>query len=197
MTASSGTAAARGAAGGQRGNDPSQLASGASASSQAGAGANPDDLTKESAKAIGEDFLVSTIHVARDKKGGKEGEKEIRTIAGGRLLSELKGDEKLTAEEKENLQEQGAIIPANVDQLRRAQATQSAARVSAAARDAQRDIDALNSKQQAEVEEVQTKYRRRAAEEIATLSARHEKERADLGTKLAKAQGKDAAANGK
>lgn len=149
---------------------------------------------RETAKAIqqhiGDGFLVNTVHVARDKKGGKPGEKEVKSIPGGRLVSDLEKEEKLTADEIEEFEREGAIRPASVDDIRASQARAATREAAQTERERKQAFASLDAEQGAERQKVIDKHNAARDKELTTLAEGHAKDRAKLEKEYAPAPAK-------
>jgi hypothetical protein len=143
---------------------------------------------KETAKAIqqhaGDDFLVTTVHVARELKG-QNGKKEVKAIQGGRLVSELKGDEKLNNDEVDELTKAGAIRPASADDIRAAKAREAASEAAAGERERARAFQGLDAEQSAERQAIIEKHNAARDKELGALSEKHGAAREKLEKKYA------------
>src|SRR4051812_41649396 len=144
----------------------------------AGENQQPD---KETAKAIqqhaGDDFLVTTVHVARDVKGS-DGKKAVKSIEGGRLVSELKGEEKLSGDEVDELTKAGAIRAATPDDIRAATARATAREAADSARERARAMQGVDAEQAAERQAIIDKHNAAGDKELASLTEKHEAARA-------------------
>lgn len=142
---------------------------------------------KETAKAIqqhaGDDFLATTAHVARDVKGGSG--KRVVAIQGGRLVSELKGDEKLNADEVDELTKAGAIRPATPDDIRAATARAAASEAAATEGERRRAFALLDAEQNAERQAVVDKHNAARDKELAALAEKHATARERVDKKFA------------
>jgi hypothetical protein len=136
----------------------------------AGDNQQPD---KETAKAIqqhaGDDFLVTTVHVARDVKGS-DGKKAVKSIEGGRLVSELKGEEKLSGDEVDELTKAGAIRAATADDVRAAVARAAAREAAESARERARAMQGVDAEQAAERQAIIDKHNAARDKELAGLT---------------------------
>jgi hypothetical protein len=153
----------------------------------AGDNQQPD---KETAKAIqqhaGDDFLVTTVHVARDVKGS-DGKKAVKSIEGGRLVSELKGEEKLSGDEVDELTKAGAIRAATPDDVRAAVARQAAREAAESARERARAMQGVDAEQAAERQAIIDKHNAARDKELAGLTEKHEAARAKVEKKFSPA----------
>lgn len=144
---------------------------------------------KETAKAIqqhaGDDFLATTAHVARDVKGSSNGAKRVVAIQGGRLVSELKGDEKLSADEVDELTKAGAIRPASADDVRAAVARAAAGEAAKTESERRRAVQALDAEQNAERQAIVEKHNAARDKELAALGEKHGTAREKLEKKYA------------
>lgn len=149
----------------------------------AGDNQQPD---KDTAKAIqqhaGDDFLVTTAHVARDVKGS-DGKKAVKSIEGGRLVSELKGEEKLSGDEVDELTKAGAIRAATPDDIRAASARASAREAADSARERTRAMQGVDAEQAAERQAIIDKHNAARDKELAGLTEKHEAARAKVEKK--------------
>jgi hypothetical protein len=154
------------------------------------AGSDTATADKETAKAIqqhaGDDFLVTTAHVAREVKGG-QGRKQVVAIQGGRLVSELKGDEKLNSDEVEELTKAGAIRPATADDIRAATARENAREAAATERERRQAFAGLDAEQNAERFAIIEKHNSARDKELSALAEKQDKARAALEKKFAPA----------
>lgn len=157
----------------------------------AGAGAGTDKETaRDIARYSGEAFIVSTLHVSRDKKGGRPGEKEVKAIGGGRLVSDLEGDEKLKPDEVEEFKRAGAIRAALPDDIVAGRKRASEKEAAESARERREAFEDLDAEQAGERQTTISKHNTARDKELATLEEKHEKERAALEKKLSKSTDK-------
>lgn len=146
--------------------------------------ADEKDVQRAIQQHAGDAFLVNTVHVPREKKGGRAGEKEVKSIAGGRLLSELKGDEKLSADEVDEFEKQSAIRPATPDDIRAATARTSARETAESERERRQAFQGLDAEQAAERQAIIDKHNAARDKELSALAEKHETARAKVAKKF-------------
>jgi hypothetical protein len=150
-----------------------------------GAGAPPTDspqVAKAIQKNVGSDFLASTVHVAR----GSGDNQKVVAIPGGRMLSELEGDQKLKGAEVEHFRRHGAIRPASVEDIRSAEGRNAASEAAAADAERANAFAELEAQHEGERQEVILEYTQKMNQELAKLATNHDKERAALTKKFTK-----------
>lgn len=151
------------------------------AESQSNARANEGDaatVAKSIQKNVGSSFLVSTAHVRRGDK--------VIAIEGGRMLSELEGDDKLKASEVEDLTKHGAIRPASAEDIRGMESRAAAKELAKTTSERDTELAKLDSEHFAERDAVINKHDSAKNAELQKLGTTQEKERADLLKKLDK-----------
>jgi hypothetical protein len=151
---------------------------------------NDSQTDKETAKAIqqhaGDDFLVTTAHVAREIKGS-QGKKQVVAVQGGRLVSELKGDEKLSADEVEELTKAGAIRPATPDDIRAAVAREDAREAAQKEGERRKAFATLDAEHNAERQAIIDKHNAARDKELAAVGEKQGDARAKLEKKFSPA----------